>query len=117
MDVIFELLAWLSQSLGGRDGVALACWFFARRSSGAIANIGMPLMAIGGLAFGWWLTRCKPLISRWYVLTVTGGVTLACCAAAVVSLVGPVWVWNPFLMPVSFGLAAGAGVLAPWLRV
>ena len=90
---------------------------FSADVSGVIANIGMPLMAIGGLAFGWWLTRCKPLISRWYVLTVTGGVTLACCAAAVVSLVGPVWVWNPFLMPVSFGLAAGAGVLAPWLRV
>ncbi|MCX5690177.1 MAG: protein kinase [Planctomycetota bacterium] len=90
---------------------------FSTDVSGTVANVGLPMMAIGGLAFGWWSTRRKPLISGWYVLTVTGGVLLVCCAAAAASLVGPMWVWNPFLMPVSFGLAAGAGVLAPWLRV
>jgi serine/threonine protein kinase len=90
---------------------------FTSDVSESVANFGMPLATLTGIGFGWWLVRRLPVVSGRLVLVAAAGVVLISCGVALMSLVGPMWIWNPFLMPASFGLAAGASVLSPWLRV
>lgn len=90
---------------------------FSSDVSESVANFGMPLTTLAGVGFGWWLARRAPRSAGKIVLAATGGALVISCGAAAMSLMGPMWIWNPFLMPASFALGAGASVLSPWLRV